>query len=617
MRDTPFHLDTARAKVAALKVAALKTVALRPRSDIRSAPPPQKARWWVKPNIPTAASALLVAGAYYVGALIGFSVTFHSSPISPIWPPNAILLVALLLAPMETWWLYLLAVCGAHMLIELPSGVPLVTASGLFFTNSAEAVIGAYLVRRFASGPPWLSNLRQVTVYLTCVVVVAPVVTSFPDAAVVVLTRWGESNYWLNWVARCVSNSMAELTMGPALLLGLTRAPGWARSASRERWIEAILLMVSVLLVGSTIFSGEIAWEGSAPVLIYAVLPLLIWAAVRFGTGATSAALLGITVLATWSAVQGHGPFSAFTPVENVISLQLFLIGISVPMLFLAALMEERQQALGALRASEDRYRDLVESQTEMICRYLPDSTLTFVNEAYCQYFGKSREQLIGTKFFDLMDEPGRDHHMQYITELLACPHTSIDEHETILPDGSTGWHQWIDYIIRDASGNVVEFQAVGRDITDRKRAEAALYESEARFRAAFESAATGMMLVDTTGRTLQVNHPLAEMLGYSEEELLTRSFMDLTYHDDLESNLALFRASVAGEIDGYHLEKRLIHKQGHLVWTLLSAGVVRDTAGQPRYFIGQMQDITKRKRSEEALHASEERYRAVVSNFP
>lgn len=488
MRASPilFHLNAALTRAAAKLGASLSLP-----SSIRTPEAPEWwRRQWERPNVRVALGALLAAAAYYVGTLIGLAVRFQSSPISPIWPPNAIVLVALLLAPIRKWWVYALAVFGAHMLITLPSGIPVDTAIGLYFTNFAEAALGAFLVRRFIGDPPWLINLRQIAIYIACAVIAAPVLTSFADAAVVVLTRWGE-NYWLNWETRTVSNVLAELTIGPALLLALTGTRGWVRDTSRWRWLEVALLVAGVLVVSLTVFGGTISWQGSTPALVYTVLPLLLWAAIRFGTRGTSFALLGITVLATWSAAQGGGPFSAFTPLENVISLQLYLIGVSVPMLLLAGLMQEHQ----------------------------------------------------GTK--------------------------------------------------------------------------RALQKSEARFRTAFESAATGMMLVDTNGHPTQINRPLMEMLGYSQEELAAHTVMQITHPDDVESNLSLFRAALAGKIDNYQVEKRFIHKDGHPVWALVSVGLVRDAAEQLRYFVSQVQDITERKRIEGALRASEERYRAVVSNFP
>jgi PAS domain S-box-containing protein len=278
----------------------------------------------------------------------------------------------------------------------------------------------------------------------------------------------------------------------------------------------------------------------------------------------------------------------------------------------------ERKRAEEGLRASEERYRALVESQTEMLCRYLPDTTLTFVNDAFCRCYGRPREELIGRRFLDdLSDEAARDHHVQYTAALLMHPHTAVDEHEVVLPDGSIGWQQWVDHAIYDSQGDVLEIQAIGRDITDLKRAEAALRESEARFRAAFESATVGMALVGLDGHPLEVNYALVEMLGYSEQEVRAHAFADFTVPEDVEPNLRLFRQAVAGDLEHYHVETRYLHKDGHLVWGHVSAGIVRDAVGKPLYLVTHMQDITERKQAEQALRESEARYRAVVSNFP
>ncbi|HEV2461393.1 MAG TPA: PAS domain S-box protein, partial [Ktedonobacterales bacterium] len=234
-----------------------------------------------------------------------------------------------------------------------------------------------------------------------------------------------------------------------------------------------------------------------------------------------------------------------------------------------------------------------------------------------CRRFGRPREELIGRRFLDFLDESARDHHEQYTAALLTHPHTAVDVHQVVLPDGSIGWQQWVDHPIYDAEGHVVEIQAVGRDITDLKRAEAALRESEARFRAAFESAAVGMALVGLDSHPLEVNHALVAMLGYAEEEMRTHAFAEFTVPEDVEPNLTLFRQAVAGNLEHYHVEKRYLHKDGHVVWGHVSAGVVRDVAGKPLYLVAHVQDITERKQAEQAVRESEARYRAVVSNFP
>ncbi len=133
-------------------------------------------------------------------------------------------------------------------------------------------------------------------------------------------------------------------------------------------------------------------------------------------------------------------------------------------------------------------------------------------------------------------------------------------------------------------------------------RADAALRESEERFRSAFEHAAIGMALVRPDGRLLQVNPSFSQMLGYSEQELTSSTWQTITHSDDLATTHEHVRSVLAAEVESCQFEKRYFHKLGHEVWGLLSFSLVRDADGSPLYFISQIQDITERKRSEEAL---------------
>ncbi|MEY2505386.1 MAG: hypothetical protein QOJ05_908 [Verrucomicrobiota bacterium] len=121
-------------------------------------------------------------------------------------------------------------------------------------------------------------------------------------------------------------------------------------------------------------------------------------------------------------------------------------------------------------------------------------------------------------------------------------------------------------------------------------------------FQNAFEHAAIGMALVAPDGKWLRVNRSICEITGYSEEELLQRSFQDITHPDDLDLDLANVKKMLAGEIDSYQMEKRYFHKNGAIVWVLLSVSLVREETIQPRFFISQIQDITSRKESERQL---------------
>ncbi len=170
---------------------------------------------------------------------------------------------------------------------------------------------------------------------------------------------------------------------------------------------------------------------------------------------------------------------------------------------------------------------------------------------------------------------------------------------------------------IRDAHDRYLGRFFMFEDITDRKQAELARRESEAKFSAAFDHAAIGMALVSPQGQWLRVNQATCDLLGYSADELLARTFQDLTHPDDLAADLAYMQQTLAGARATYQMEKRYIHRDGHCVWGLLSVSAVRDPGGAPRFLISQIVDITARKRAELALKESEDKFSAAFSSSP
>ena len=137
--------------------------------------------------------------------------------------------------------------------------------------------------------------------------------------------------------------------------------------------------------------------------------------------------------------------------------------------------------------------------------------------------------------------------------------------------------------------------------------------DQEKHFLSAFEFAAVGMALVSVEGHWQRVNRALCNLLGYSEDELSALRFQDLTHPQDLESDLEFVRRLLSGEIETYQMEKRYFHKQGHIVWALLSVSLMRAEDGTPVHFIAQVQDISVGKKAEQALRESEERFQLVV----
>lgn len=147
-------------------------------------------------------------------------------------------------------------------------------------------------------------------------------------------------------------------------------------------------------------------------------------------------------------------------------------------------------------------------------------------------------------------------------------------------------------------------------EIGERKRAEAAWRENEERFRSAFDHTNVPMVLTDLDNRFVRVNTAFAQLFGYSEAEILCMSMADLTHPDHVEESYARREVLLAGGGHNFHMEKRYLHKDGHVLWGLTNVALVRDAEGKPLLYFGQVQDITERKQADEALNASEERIR-------
>jgi PAS domain S-box-containing protein len=180
------------------------------------------------------------------------------------------------------------------------------------------------------------------------------------------------------------------------------------------------------------------------------------------------------------------------------------------------------------------------------------------------------------------------------------------------LPDGCEKVIHAQARVLRSSDGRPVTMHGTVQDITERKRAEDALRESEERFRTAFEEGAVAMALTALDSTLLKVNSSFCRMLGFSASELVGRSFAEITHPDDRAVNFVGTRRLACGEIACFHMEERYIRKDGTVVWGDMSTASVRDAQGRPLYCVTHIQDITDRKQAEEALRQSERRYRKL-----
>ncbi len=271
--------------------------------------------------------------------------------------------------------------------------------------------------------------------------------------------------------------------------------------------------------------------------------------------------------------------------------------------------MTERKQIEEALRENEARYRAVIESQVDLISRYLPDTTLTFVNDAYCQFYGKTREELIGQSYLFMIAPEFRDLVRQETENLAKNPRPLVGEYLNYRHDGKECWIQWVVQCISDENGRVVELQAVGRDITERKQAEEALRESAEQYRIITSTSMDGFAIVDVTGHLLDVNEAYSRMIGYSRDELLKMSVSDIETIATPEEIQTQHQKTMAGP---QIFESRHRRKDGRIIDVDVSMTFMHQS-GQILVFL---RDITERKRAEAQLERNlhETRVRFEVS---
>src|SRR5437660_3019130 len=199
-------------------------------------------------------AALLVFAAYYLGAKIGFALTFRPHPVSVLWPPNSILLAALLLTPVRIWWVLLLAAFPAHLAAQLQSNVPPTMILCWFISNSCEALIGAGCVRYLIDRPVRFDRLRNVGIFCFFAAFLGPFLSSFLDAAFVAINHWGQDSYWQVWRIRFTSNVLTALTLVPFIVSWSAEGIAWLGKIRRSRFLEAGLLLLGLLSVNTIAF---------------------------------------------------------------------------------------------------------------------------------------------------------------------------------------------------------------------------------------------------------------------------------------------------------------------------------------------------------------------------
>jgi nitrogen fixation negative regulator NifL len=269
-----------------------------------------------------------------------------------------------------------------------------------------------------------------------------------------------------------------------------------------------------------------------------------------------------------------------------------------------------------AICPDEAYFRSLIENASDIVTILEADGIIRYDSPSIERILGYQPDELVGCNVFEYI-------HPEDVARIRIIFQEALRESGSIRTGEFRFRHKDGSWRVFESIGkNLIDDPTVhgiivnGRDITERKKAEETLRQSEERFSITFEHAAIGMALGALDGRWLKANRAMCELVGYTADELSHMTFRDITHPDDVPACLEYLPELLAGKLHTYELEKRYIHKDGRIIWALTSVSLVRDTNGQPLHVIVQSQDITDRKRNEEILRASEARYRGLFGTM-
>lgn len=275
----------------------------------------------------------------------------------------------------------------------------------------------------------------------------------------------------------------------------------------------------------------------------------------------------------------------------------------------------ERKQIEASYHEGERLFQTLMELLPVGVFRTDVDGLCKYANRKWLRMTGLTFEQAEAKGWMKVLHPEDLDHVLESIENELIKTGVWNREFRFITPQDTIVWVQGMASELLDDAGGRVGFIGVAIDITERREAEKALRESEEKFRQVFDNSKVAISLTDLEGRFINCNPAVEKILGYSPEDYCKLTIKTIAHRDEAGRNLSLFKEMVAGKRDFYSIELRYRHRDGHYIWGNLTRTLVRDVNENPLFSIGMFEDITERKAAEEALRASEEKFRRVFNN--
>jgi PAS domain S-box-containing protein len=535
--------------------------------------------------------AALFGAAYFFCAVGGSYLSARGGTFVSFWLPAGLTTAVLLLNRTRDWPCFLLAAFPANFAFDfVHDPKPNFTLVFLFYcSNVVQSAVGAWLVRKFVAERPTLATLKE----FFGLVFFAAIFGSMLGAAIGAgaLVHFGFSkSFGQSWKVWWGSTAMAVLVLTPFILTWFSKPGGTRKYFDRPNKIaEAALLFLGLCSFAWYLLASD---KGVMSPNKSMLIPLLLWAGLRFGVrGATAASLFLSVTLAFFTAQFFYGLTpSQIASGEYVLVMQMALAMASLMALIPAIVVGERERTLAELRESEERFKNLSAAAFEGIF-ISENGRLLDVNEQGLKMFGYKRGEIIGKQITELIAPESR----ATVIEAIRAGQETIYGHQLLHKDGSIFFAEAQARMVRVGERNV-RMTAL-RDITERKRAEKALRESEEKFSKAFQASPDGICITELeTGRFMEVNEGYCRLFLYTREELIGHSTVELGIFQNPDTR-ELFVKAILAQGSVRDMEFSNYRRDGQKRLVQISAE--RIDLGIKPCVVSVVHDITDRKRAE------------------
>jgi len=548
----------------------------------------------------------IVFVAYFVAGKLGQAATnVRSSNLGPVWPAYGISLAAVLLCGYRVW----VGIAAAAFLVAFLSSVPHVAAVGQAAGATLAALTGVFLLRRIGKLDSSLSRLRDGLALIVLGAFGSAIVSASIGVSVLYATHvHAYTGLGSAWLIYWLGDSTGVLLITP---LALT-ASNLLRT-TRIRIAEFVALLLLLTVVCFIVF-GDLPF---VPVrlhfLAFAVLPCVIWAAIRFGVSGAALSTLIVATIATVETAFGSGPFAQNNPFTNAVLLDVFFTVLSVSGITLAAAIAEREQAEGERErlareqaATEARLRlaTIVESSDDAIISKNLEEVIVSWNKGAQRIFGFTEAEAIGQPITIIIPPELLEEENKIMQRLRAGE--GIEHHETIrvTKEGKRVNVSLVICPLRDSTGRIIGASKIARDITERKQTQDSLRESEERLRLAVETGRMYAFEWDPATDLIVRSGECSDIFNWIDDSVhdTGKQFAARVHPDDRERYTATTETGLTAASPTYQTSYRLLRPDGSVIWLEESGRGFFDAQGKMLRAIGMGVDVSDRKHAEEAI---------------